>query len=762
MNNNATADHFLNVRELVPLLLKYKAENPNKKIAFCFSGGGARGAYFGGVIEAIQQEINKQPAQALLPPEDRWKPDIICGTSAGAIAGFSYWMECLLPGNSAPYACRQSKVWQDISNGNKGSEKLFDNPAIIDFLSKSSVELDNLLDSHDTLTESIRTAIENVDKTWTDIKLVISNAGSFDINKLSNNIQNRLNGLKNDFDNIGKIPSFNIKKPREVFDEIKGKFNSLVNISQLIPGIISEVANMEINQAQTLLKNIKDLSNDIKDGNNRDIGRMAKNLKEFTYKLQDLFKVVKPMLVLTRSFIKKNSSVMNTNGLENVLGNYIFNSFPPNSFQLIDGKLEARSLDTAIIKAVKDKLALNKKVPAFFVTGTNINAKRGVAFSLAPEAINIAVANRNLWVIELGDNVTDFYSHKTAIANQFVFGGKRFGEEYTHSMQIVVQPVASNPIVKDASIQYIKAASKTGASYSAEQQAATVPVSRISKSTFSATASAGRNDTAVTPVAITGANQRTTTAVSTIDPEMDFSKGKSLFAGAVLTSASIPIAFPPRQWTFFSKKTGERYKHWMVDGGIVNNRPVDVAVKAGAEFIISFELTPLLSATTEMKKEVTEYPKFSEVISKSMIDATLNAGFYRYFEDLVTENIDTMKPAGTPPKYTIYRMAPMMYNTPDEADYGQGTAWDDHTPGTYDFNGKFDKDRNLRMGLFDWFMKGYIDAKGGDNIDMADIVNSTYNNLPDSFGAKKNAYLGRRGGFYDASLKAHPESSPPW
>lgn len=197
-----------------------------------------------------------------------------------------------------------------------------------------------------------------------------------------------------------------------------------------------------------------------------------------------------------------------------------------------------------------------------------------------------------------------------------------------------------------------------------------------------------------------------------------------------------------------------------MDGGIVDNRPIDVAEKAGAELIISFELTPLLSATTEMKKEIPDYPKFGKMISQSMIDSPLNAGFYRYFEDLVTKNADVLAPAQ--PRLTIYRMAPMMYNNTQDVDFGSGPEQDDQTPGTYDFNGKYDKDRNLRMGLFDWFMKGYIDAKGGDDIDIKDPVNIAYMNLPVSFGAKKNAFAGRRSGFYNASVNAHPVTSPPW
>jgi predicted acylesterase/phospholipase RssA len=63
-------DTFLNIRQLMSQILQFKQDFPDKKVAFCFSGGGARGAYFGGVIEALQQAINNHPDQALLPIED--------------------------------------------------------------------------------------------------------------------------------------------------------------------------------------------------------------------------------------------------------------------------------------------------------------------------------------------------------------------------------------------------------------------------------------------------------------------------------------------------------------------------------------------------------------------------------------------------------------------------------------------------------------------------------------------------------------------
>ena len=424
-------DNFINVRELVPLLLKFKQDNPDKKIAFCFSGGGARGAYFGGVIEAIQQEINKHPQQTILPIEQRWKPDIICGTSAGALAGFAYWMECLLPSTPSPYACRQSNVWRSISDGNKGAEKLFDNPTVIDLLSKSSVELDNFLDSLDKLNDDLKPIFQNLDKQWNDIKLIISNSASFDINRFQNGIQDKVDSISNRVSKVGEKP-----KLKDALDWADNVLKLIAEVSSFIPAISLDLGNMQLDQAKKLVQNIKDLNNDIRDGQKNDMIKLVKDIRDFLYKLQDLYKKIRTTIFFSKFFIKTSSSLMNTNGLESVLEKFIFNSFPANTFQLKEGKIDARELDKAIVQLVQDKINAGKNVPALFLTGTNINAKRGVAFSLATPNVNESVANRNLWVIKLDEVGVDFSSHKIATNNEFVFGAKRFGTDFVHPTEI--------------------------------------------------------------------------------------------------------------------------------------------------------------------------------------------------------------------------------------------------------------------------------------------------------------------------------------
>lgn len=752
------ADTFINATALVAKIRQFKAANPTKKVAFCFSGGGARGAYFGGVLEAIQREVNKTELPNTAP-EDRWKPDMICASSAGALAGFAYWLDCLKPSNPAPYACRQSALWRQISDGNRGAEKLFSNFALVDFMSNSSLELDAFLDAVDKLQQDINVIRSDLSDIWDDIKDVISNTTNFNSNRLQNDIQARISELQGDVSNVSDAPNSIVDIPDYISDLL-----ALINhAASFLPGVLSDFVNMGIDQAKELIISIETLWQDIVTGA-KDIGQGFSDLQVVLNTFQTLFSDLVQTIKATLKSIKDNSSLMNTEGLQRVLEQYIVSSFGLTS---VSGSIDARGLDTEVFNVINSQKALGKPVPDLFITATDINAKRSVVFSTADITTNNMVEASNLWVVGLEESGIDYSSHKIAPRGKYVFDGKRFGDALSNPVSVPKASFNPNFIGGEAKITHVP----RGLPITTGHAGGTVETVDLGSTALAQAAQEANLSKAFSQIGIQntlsdmkvkspGAGIALLQALA--DPEFDYSHGASLLVGSILTSASIPVVFPPRKWTFFSSETPpKRFIHWMVDGGIVDNRPIDVAVKAGADFIVSFELTPLLSATTEMRAEVDEYPKLGAILKKSMYDSTLNAGFYRYFEDLVSENANVQLPA-TEPKLAIYRFAPMMYADAKDVDYGSGPNWNDQTPDALDFNGKYDSSRNVVMGLFDWFMKGFIDARGGDYIDPLDPVNAAYLNLPHTYGAKFNAFSGRRSGFYDASIVPHPTTSPPW
>src|SRR5690606_28582108 len=87
---------LIDTKNLVTQLIQLKAADPTKKIAFVFSGGGARPAWFGGVVEAVEREVRRQ--QSNVAAHRRFAPDLLVGTSAGALAAAGYFADLLNSG----------------------------------------------------------------------------------------------------------------------------------------------------------------------------------------------------------------------------------------------------------------------------------------------------------------------------------------------------------------------------------------------------------------------------------------------------------------------------------------------------------------------------------------------------------------------------------------------------------------------------------------------------------------------------------------
>jgi hypothetical protein len=208
-------------------------------------------------------------------------------------------------------------------------------------------------------------------------------------------------------------------------------------------------------------------------------------------------------------------------------------------------------------------------------------------------------------------------------------------------------------------------------------------------------------------------------------PGISLISGTSLIAGAALTTSAIPIAFPPRLWRFENEFLKKIYFHWFVDGGICDNRPIEHAIDAGADYIVSFELTPLRKAIKDIPIAGSR-PSLVGMISASLIDTPIDSAFKRYIESYVANH--PPEPNKSPLK-KIWRISP-------EAAAGE----EDETIGVYDFNGYWNKG-DMKMGLFDWFMRGYMDGTKSlsDEPPIAnDPVLDAYQAMTD-YGQKMNA-----------------------
>jgi predicted acylesterase/phospholipase RssA len=98
-----------------------------KRLAIAFTGGGARGAWEAGVVEALTTACRSREIAI----------DIVVGTSVGSINALCTFVDALAP-SATPvdgvFSARQSHFWKRYASGNQGADQLLDRSWIIPYL----------------------------------------------------------------------------------------------------------------------------------------------------------------------------------------------------------------------------------------------------------------------------------------------------------------------------------------------------------------------------------------------------------------------------------------------------------------------------------------------------------------------------------------------------------------------------------------------------------------------------------------------------
>ena len=170
------------------------------------------------------------------------------------------------------------------------------------------------------------------------------------------------------------------------------------------------------------------------------------------------------------------------------------------------------------------------------------------------------------------------------------------------------------------------------------------------------------------------------------------------FVSCVVASASIPGLFPSQRIELRSLFGQGRAQHDFVDGGVLNNTPIHIAIDAGATHVVSFELEPL--------RQVTAFQYLAEGNPPSM-----GRNILQTFETLVAHSTsqgieaacawnrnlisDQTKGATGKRLVPIYRMAPRRRDL-----------------GLIDFDGHYESPfSRARPSLEEWLRQGRDDAE---------------------------------------------------
>lgn len=771
---------YIDTKQLVEKLIVLKAANPSKKIAFVFSGGGARAAWFGGILEAFEKEVRRQ--QPNVPANQRFAPDMLVGTSGGALAAVGYFSDLLNSGQYGPYANRQSWLWREIARNNEAAFKLLDNPGVLELLSGSRsgkgqmdwstikekpianfltiANIPNLesptfnfnrlfksvkdLKTDISLLESKwKSVYSTLDKLYKDSEKIISRLNKQDLKApwlqslkivkgAIGGVSAHANRVWDDIDYIRvNITITDLKKPptpsnilnaynrskslihdsgavvNAVIDGITDLSNHLINVP--IQNIETQYSDIEL-----LLKDIKNILDaliELQKATGDTIGNGIKGL----YQLSIIIGDVIAFIVAIGRMIDNNASLMNTTGLQNAM-HEVLRLATPSKFT---SNGLASQMDEGVFSYWQTQRIAKQtnpliRAPELILTAGNITASRLTLLTLCDVDSATKLANLKRWVIGLDMESSGFVR------------GKKTSRSASSD--------PSNPRVPENWI------------FGAWPNDYTPPSSNNAEiNALNMTEVAWNNQINTAPKTRMGSSVPDGCPFEHL-PGVSFISGTSIIAGAALTTAAIPIAFPPRLWRFENPFLKKVFFHWFVDGGICDNRPIEHAIDAGADYIVSFELTPLRKAITDIPI-AGKKPNLIGMISASLIDTPIDSAFKRFIESYVANN--PPKP-GKSPKKKIWRIAP---------DCAAGE--EDETVGVYDFNGYWHKGE-MKMGLFDWFMRGYLDGcKSSSSVvtPSPDAVIDAYNAITE-YGQKQNAAQGKATpGYFEVDFynnKPHP------
>lgn len=599
------------------------------KVAFTFTGGGARGAWEGGVAEALL-------SAGLVP-------DLIVGTSAGALVSFALFVDLALPAGNlpAPFRGRQSTMWRQLGVGNNGAAQVVDNPWLVELASGKT--LGDTLGTTLTIASEVATAIATVKQSM--LRAAVAIAGdvqaieqvvAVNLAATITTLQAALQALRNPADIAADIA---------LLIQIRDTLNADIAAVQTVAINLAKAVHTADLTVKSALVDAGALVGDVA----RDLAGLQLKLQPLAAQLAALEKLAMLVARAVQGRVELRESLLEFTELANTLQRYLDSA-------LGISKTTGVRPDPLVTRWQK-----NATMPELLLTTTDLSATRLMLFGLAREPTVRKLIAADMWYADLAHGATQ---------------GPKSPPGRPHPAYFNIVPAPPN-----------------------------------------------------------------------LDTDL---------VRAAITSSSIPVAFPPQRWTLQREfgpngvpPSTQKFTHLFVDGGVVDNSPVDVAATAGATHIVSIELTPLYDPViSDAKARQPPPPSFSLVtMPGTLLNSFMVGAHNNAVGRLVADNVERADNA----KLQLYRLAPIV---PSSASID-----------TLDFDGHYNA-RGLTMNLYDWFMQGFLDAHDWGSIDdpnHASILNHPLvidYNAPANHGFKHTAkFMGNL--FWRASLQAAPDGPVP-
>jgi len=184
------------------------------------------------------------------------------------------------------------------------------------------------------------------------------------------------------------------------------------------------------------------------------------------------------------------------------------------------------------------------------------------------------------------------------------------------------------------------------------------------------------------------------------------------FLRCILGSTAVPGAFPAQKLGIYGPDGRHEVRHFFVDGGVLNNSPVHIAIDAGATHIISLELEPLDpvkplevddrdAGYNLLETAVTTFSTLLKLSTRGDIRRTTTWNrFLLENPEAAGVKLDPAEQETNTRPRTNKRIIPLYRIAPEQREIG-----------TVEFNGHYEKGKQA-VTLRDWLRRGYVDMQG--------------------------------------------------
>jgi predicted acylesterase/phospholipase RssA len=586
------------------------------------------------------------------------RPDIIAATSVGSIVGYALWVELMYPGGStAPYALRQSSLWRSLAEGPPPNQAA-------EQLLKPGVLIDYITNQKPIpfIANFIGT-VQNLQSDWKKVQSDLST------------LQTQMNTLSRDSSSLGLTLTTSLAT---TIGSTAALFETGSPFGNIVSSILSIFNNPSsaVTAVPSLTSAITQLPQDI--------------ITTLTTALGTLGAAAN---ALASSLPSELSAVATDVGN---LGSTSINLAVAGA----QGASDALNLGADVVQLIAN-LTIFLELVAFFFVASKVAPGQVQPSPDTPEGVALAT---NV----LSDHLLSPAGLRTALQT---FLTKSPNVPSTGDPGVRADWLSRSSASPPPPELYLTGANLTDSRLMIYALAPAANIAKIA------------ND-ATWVVDLAGSTRQG-------PPKYAFWPGPSVtnpIVNAVMTSAALPLAFPPIDWAITQdasvwNSTGNpslpTRSIVVVDGGVLDQTPIDIAVQAGATHIVSFELDAIMSYNNFNTPNVNV-----QAPPKNMLDVYTNSfnALMTRVRNLMVIDRCTTNAAKPKAQIPIYRIGPIeqLFTIPIPGPPTRGPLPPMTGPiPRYDFlnfNGLWQAPINpgddglLLINLEDRFMQGYQDA----------------------------------------------------